>query len=115
MGRPLIDLTSRRAGFLVVLGRVGDAVPVLWRKASAIGRGHRRSNQRITFAGRAATVAEWAELTGIRAATIATRLGRLRWPSEVALTQPTAPRRRYRRPHGPAAHGGYACDETEAA
>jgi hypothetical protein len=57
---------------------------------------NRRSNRRITFQGRTATLAEWGELTGIRAATIATRLRRLRWPVAAALTQASAPRRCWR-------------------
>ena len=45
-----------------------------------------RSNRLITFNGVAKSIAEWAEITGIKAATISARIKRHHWPIEKALT-----------------------------
>lgn len=53
-----------------------------------------RSNRLLEFRGETRTVAEWAELLGLKSVTIRDRLDRLKWPLEKALTQPPAKRMR---------------------
>lgn len=47
---------------------------------------NKRNNHLVTFRGRTATAAEWAELVGIKAHVIRGRLDKLDWPVEKALT-----------------------------
>ncbi|MEU5323033.1 hypothetical protein AB0G67_40715 [Streptomyces sp. NPDC021056] len=45
-----------------------------------------RSNRKITFRGHTMTVSEWAELLGLKASTVRSRLNKHGWPVERALT-----------------------------
>ena len=55
---------------------------------------NKRSNHLITFKGETQTLSEWARRTGINQTTIRSRLDRLGWSTEKALTIPTRARRR---------------------
>lgn len=54
---------------------------------------NRRTNRRLTLNGETKTIAEWAAIVGIPAATISLRVNRLRYTDERALTQPLQVRR----------------------
>ena len=49
---------------------------------------NREANRRLTHDGETATLAEWAERLGISTATLYSRVGRLGWSVEKALTTP---------------------------
>lgn len=49
---------------------------------------NRRSNRLLTCFGHTATIAEWAEISGINAQTITWRLGH-EWPAETAVSTPS--------------------------
>lgn len=49
---------------------------------------NKRNNRKITFNGITKNLCEWAEITGIRAETIRTRIDKLTWSIEKALTTP---------------------------
>jgi hypothetical protein len=52
---------------------------------------NRRGNRHITNAGLTMTAAEWAERTGLPSSAIRSRLDKLGWPVERALTEPLMP------------------------
>ena len=58
-----------------------------WATRKEQGR-NKRNNRLLTHAGRTATVAEWAELTGIKRHTIISRLDQYGWDVAKALTVP---------------------------
>lgn len=49
---------------------------------------NRRDNHFLELNGKRATIAEWAEITGIEYSNIKNRINHLRWPVSRALTQP---------------------------
>jgi hypothetical protein len=55
---------------------------------------NKSDNRILTFGGKSACVAEWAEVTGIPCGTIRDRIGKLGWPVERALTHPLRADRR---------------------
>lgn len=59
---------------------------------------NKSSNRIIEFRGERRPVCEWAEITGIKSATIFSRLDIGKWTIEEALTMPLQPRRPMRRP-----------------
>lgn len=67
----------------------GDYEPgnVRWATRSQQQR-NKRNTIWLTFKDQTKSVAEWAEIVGILASTIHSRLGR-GWPAEIALTRPT--------------------------
>jgi hypothetical protein len=66
---------------------------VRWATAKDQAR-NRRSSSFLTFNGRTATIAEWAERTGLTSQQIAGRLSRQGWSVERTLTEPLRPQRR---------------------
>jgi hypothetical protein len=52
-----------------------------------------RSNRVIEFRGERRTMVEWAEVLGINYVTLKTRINRLGWPAERALTEKVGTRR----------------------
>lgn len=54
-----------------------------------------RSNRLITYNGRTQTLADWADETGLPYGLIRSRIGRLGWSLERALTQPVSKQRGY--------------------
>lgn len=51
---------------------------------------NRRSNRRISFMGRTQILRDWALETGINVQTLSSRVGRLKWTAEKALTTPAS-------------------------
>lgn len=49
---------------------------------------NKRNNVYITFNNQTHTIAQWAEITGIRVGTLRNRISVMRWPIERALTEP---------------------------
>lgn len=75
-------------------GPAGRSCNVRWATAREQARNACR-NRVITHNGQSRCITEWAEVTGIRYATLRTRLA-LGWPVERALTTPPEPRFRNR-------------------
>lgn len=53
-----------------------------------------RANHFLTYAGRTQTLSQWATERGLRKETLSSRIGRLGWPVEKALTTPVGGKRR---------------------
>jgi hypothetical protein len=58
-----------------------------WATSSENGR-NTRVNHLLTFNNKTKTAVEWSEYTGIKYPTLTSRVNRLRWPEERALTEP---------------------------
>ena len=58
----------------------------IWATAK-IQANNRKTNRQLEFNGQTHTLAEWQEITGINQSTIAARIDRYGWPTNVALTR----------------------------
>ena len=62
-----------------------------WAKRTVQAR-NTRANTLLDYDGKRKTIAEWAEITGIKPATICNRLYKARWSIDDTLTLPVQPR-----------------------
>jgi hypothetical protein len=84
-----IGFTGEPGQTLDRINNDGNYQPGNLRVTDAAGQSrNRRDNRLITAFGETHCVAEWAERTGISYAVLLTRLGRLHWTPERALTEP---------------------------
>jgi hypothetical protein len=67
-----------------------------WATAKEQGR-NKRNNVFIEYSGKRQTLSQWSEETGIPRTTISSRIEKLKWPIERALTEPLRPHRPYQR------------------